>query len=469
MSGWLNQFGQSWLHYFGVMTIQNTIFLAGILLLLYLLRDKNPRFLRLIALIGLLKLFIPPILFPQAGTALTTNLTLPTILVTPGESIAVTAGSAELSIAAILLMLWLTGLCGFLLFSGAKILGLRYTRQYSREIPWPGRFEHCEEILLSKSSKVNTPLIAGLFSKQILVPNYWTDLSHGSKQSIIHHELAHLEQKDHWVTVLQIIGTIINFFNPLVWILNNKINTLSELTCDERALDRSRLHPANYVKSLVEVAEISTLSRLMTMAPAFSESYHNLKSRIDYHLEKGSEMRSRIRLKHVLALVVIGLFIIPLSCNLNQESSDSITVPSNSSDSESVTSEPSQGPFTAYDVAPNPEELPPPKPPENGDIKFVPYDQPPMLIGGYAALQQAIEYPEMAREAGIEGTVIVRAFINDQGEVEQTIVDRGVPKSGLDEAAVAAVRKTKWEPALQRDNAVGVWYSIPIRFQITPQ
>ncbi len=118
--------------------------------------------------------------------------------------------------------------------------------------------------------------------------------------------------------------------------------------------------------------------------------------------------------------------------------------------------------FEEFEVS----EAPPPAPEEGATVKFIPYDEPPTLIGGYAALQRQIQYPELAKEAGVEGTVVVRAFINEEGEVEQVIVEKGVPKTGLDEAAIEAVKKTKWKPAQQRDRAVGVWYSIPIRFQL---
>ncbi|HKJ68104.1 MAG TPA: energy transducer TonB [bacterium] len=111
-------------------------------------------------------------------------------------------------------------------------------------------------------------------------------------------------------------------------------------------------------------------------------------------------------------------------------------------------------------------EAPPPAPEEGPKVKFIPYDEPPELIGGMQALQRAIKYPEIAKEAGVEGTVIVQAFINQEGSVEEVVIVKGVPKTGLNEAAIEAVQRTKWKPAKQRDRAVGVWYSIPIVFRL---
>lgn len=111
-------------------------------------------------------------------------------------------------------------------------------------------------------------------------------------------------------------------------------------------------------------------------------------------------------------------------------------------------------------------EEPPPPPEEGPRIKFIPYDEPPEIIGGLEALRKNIVYPEIAKEAGIEGTVIVQAFINKHGTVEEVVIVKGVPKTGSDEAAIAAVKKTRFKPAKQRDMNVGVWYSIPIVFKL---
>jgi len=118
--------------------------------------------------------------------------------------------------------------------------------------------------------------------------------------------------------------------------------------------------------------------------------------------------------------------------------------------------------FEEFEVA----EAPPPAPEEGATVKFIPYDEDPELIGGRAALQRHLVYPELAKEAGVEGVVNLRIYINKDGEVEEVVVLKGVPKTGLDEAAIAAIKKTKWNPAKQRDKAVGVWYGFQVRFRL---
>lgn len=108
----------------------------------------------------------------------------------------------------------------------------------------------------------------------------------------------------------------------------------------------------------------------------------------------------------------------------------------------------------------------PPPPPEGPKVKFVAYDEAPEPIGGYAAIQKNIKYPDIAQEAGIEGTVVIQAFVDKSGKVTDTVVLKGIPKTGLNEAAIEAIKKTSFKPAKQRDRAVGVWISIPVVFRL---
>ena len=103
----------------------------------------------------------------------------------------------------------------------------------------------------------------------------------------------------------------------------------------------------------------------------------------------------------------------------------------------------------------------PPPPPEGPRVKCIPYDDPPQPLSSIRPV-----YPEIAQEAGIEGTVVVQVFVDKKGRVQDTLVLKGIPNTGLDEAAVTAIKKTRFRPAKQRERAVGVWISIPVNFRL---
>jgi protein TonB len=113
-------------------------------------------------------------------------------------------------------------------------------------------------------------------------------------------------------------------------------------------------------------------------------------------------------------------------------------------------------------------DAPPPPPEDDGGprVRFIPYDEAPEPIGGFAAIQRNVVYPEIAQEAGIEGTVVIQAFVNEFGKVTDCVVLKGVPNTGLDEAAIDAIKKTRFKPAKQRDRNVGVYISIPVIFKL---
>ena len=103
----------------------------------------------------------------------------------------------------------------------------------------------------------------------------------------------------------------------------------------------------------------------------------------------------------------------------------------------------------------------PPPPPSGPKVVFIPYDDPPVAMSPIRPT-----YPEIAQEAGIEGVVVVQAFIDEKGRVKETLILKGVPNTGLDEAAMEAIRKTRFRPAKQRERSVGVWISIPVNFRL---
>jgi len=114
-------------------------------------------------------------------------------------------------------------------------------------------------------------------------------------------------------------------------------------------------------------------------------------------------------------------------------------------------------------------DIPPPPPPPEDDGSmniFVAYDEPPSPIGGFGAIQRVLKYPEIARKAGIEGRVIVQVLVSEKGRVIDTRVIKSLGHSGCDQAAVKAIRKVKWKPALQRDKPVKVWVAIPVIFRL---
>ena len=112
---------------------------------------------------------------------------------------------------------------------------------------------------------------------------------------------------------------------------------------------------------------------------------------------------------------------------------------------------------------PPPADEPEPEP-EEPEI-FVIVENPPELIGGLEGLQQRIQYPELARRAGIEGTVFVQFVVDEQGNVQDPVCVRD-PGGQTCEEALRAVRTSKFKPGRQRGQPVKVRFSLPVKFTL---
>ncbi len=78
------------------------------------------------------------------------------------------------------------------------------------------------------------------------------------------------------------------------------------------------------------------------------------------------------------------------------------------------------------------------------------------------------EYTEEARLARIEGVVILSLLINEFGTVEEVIVRQGLPM-GLTESAIAAAKRSTWEPATLHGEPVAIWATVTHNFRVGPQ
>ena len=90
---------------------------------------------------------------------------------------------------------------------------------------------------------------------------------------------------------------------------------------------------------------------------------------------------------------------------------------------------------------------------------FVYTDQLPARV-----LFVAPEYPDMAREAGVEGTVMLWALVDLDGSVKAVQVIHSVPL--LDAAAGTALRRWRFTPALANGHPERVWVAVPVKFSL---
>ena len=98
-------------------------------------------------------------------------------------------------------------------------------------------------------------------------------------------------------------------------------------------------------------------------------------------------------------------------------------------------------------------------------VYFVAVEEMPEPLGGISGIQKRIVYPEIAKRAGVEGKVLVLAFVDESGNVTKAEVIKGIGL-GCDEAAINAIVQTKFKPGIQRGKPVKVQVTIPVTFKL---
>ncbi|NLG62180.1 MAG: energy transducer TonB [Candidatus Cloacimonetes bacterium] len=112
---------------------------------------------------------------------------------------------------------------------------------------------------------------------------------------------------------------------------------------------------------------------------------------------------------------------------------------------------------------------PPPTASANEDLsaapRFTPFTVRPELRNR-AEVARALErnYPPLLRDAGIGGETLVWFFIDENGRVQKTQINKSSGYEALDKAALTVAEQMQFSPALNRDKKVPVWVAIPIVF-----
>ena len=96
------------------------------------------------------------------------------------------------------------------------------------------------------------------------------------------------------------------------------------------------------------------------------------------------------------------------------------------------------------------------------EVSFdVEYSEKPVVVH-----EERPVYPDIARDSGVEGDVVLLVYIDAQGKVRNAVVQASPGLPALDEAAKKAAMKCTFKPAKQQGVPVGVWYSIVMQFRL---
>nr|WP_284710904.1 energy transducer TonB [Desulfovibrio aminophilus] len=88
-------------------------------------------------------------------------------------------------------------------------------------------------------------------------------------------------------------------------------------------------------------------------------------------------------------------------------------------------------------------------------------DRPPRLLRRIDP-----RYPEAARRQGVHGKVVLKFLVGADGRVRDIEVVEAEPPGAFEQAAVEAVSRWEFSPAMLRGRPVAVWMRVPVSFRL---
>ena len=279
------------------------------------------------------------------------------------------------------------------------------------------------------TAHVPVPLTCGTRRPLIVVPR---KLSRDDRRLALMHELLHVRRFDYLLNLVGRALTALCAWHPLMHRLYAEACTYREITNDAAVLQQPGVARQPYASLLLRFAD-APASRYLT-ALSFAQPRSSLKNRIYAMSQPSSTNRPQPIFTLLLAMLLMGSIGTFMACS-------DVAVDTPSDDTASL---PSLSDATIFEVV---ETMPEP-------------------VGGMEAIMNEIAYTEEAKEAGVEGRVIVQFVVDAEGNVRQPEVVRGLG-SGLDEAAVDALEAVEWRAGEQNNEPVHVQMAFPVTFRLS--
>ncbi len=420
----ISRFSDAWLPVFTVHMLEMSLFIFLVWGVDRVLR-LNTRLRYTLWLLALVKVFVPPI-FPLPLPASVVE-TIPMDFI-QGTAASVSSpqgveATARFTPALLLLGLWTASALFLIGIVVWKNVVLRRRLHGAVPVPIPEAFlkghSGLFHLRIFSVDTVQSPLLLGFRRPRLYLPEDWTSWPQAQLRGILAHEMAHLQARDLWVLALQTLAVIFFGLNPLVWVLNVRLTHLRELRCDEAAIGETGIQPVDYSKLLYLFLQRQARPSLVAVTGTyFSENHRSIRERFQHLLDlKAVDMKVKRRWYYAVP-VLVGIAILPFSAQEGR--------------SRTISEEP---------------------------LEFWRAENKPELIRTVRP-----EYPEVARQAGVEGNVFVKFLVGKDGRVGEVQVLKG--QDVFRQAAIDAVSQFAFKPAMHNGQPVAVWMTQRMKFNL---
>ena len=256
--------------------------------------------------------------------------------------------SSGYSVKRTLLVTWMIGTLGVVLWIVAGWVRLRHLIQHSRESTDSTLQSSCQKISLALhvtrrvrimiSDRTMMPLVIGSRSATLILPSTFTQWESTRQQAVLAHELGHIKRYD---CATQLLGHLLcaaYWFHPLSWFINRKLQSEAEAACDDLAI-RTGSEPNQYAEHLLNIARSLRGLRVLSGTAAQMAGRSKLEKRLQLILAAGTDRTQPSRNWVLLCstATIVGALVfstIRITANNEIEGTPFDTSPSNSSEIE---------------------------------------------------------------------------------------------------------------------------------------
>ena len=299
----------------------------------------------------------------------------------------------------------------WLWLAGTVLLLARIAVGYWRVARYVRNAGHAE----TTYADVSVPVVVGLGRAVILLPHSSADWPPERLDAALRHERAHLRRGDLWTLLLSHVTCAVYWFHPLAWLAAAQMRREQEQACDD-AVILSGLAPDLYAEALIAAARNLTSTKL-TGCPMLTQK--TFRNRVVRLLSNGVPRVSSSSTLRCAAIVFAGVVLAIGLLNGKPQSPD-----------------------------------------QDGVYRMGPGISPPRVI-----YKIEPSYTDEARTAKLDGTVLLSMIVGTDGLAHDINVVKSLAL-GLDEKAVEAVQKWKFQPGVKDGEPVKVRAQIEINFKL---
>ena len=261
-----------------------------------------------------------------------------------------------------------------------------------------------------------------------------------NRNYILTHEQEHIRLGHCIDLIILQVATIIQWFNPFVWLIGKNLKAIHEFEVDEAVLNKG-IDATQYQQFLVIKA---VGNRLQPFANNLNKE--SLKRRIIMMNQKRSNRWMMLKALFVIPVATLAVSVFANTSDMSNMA-NAVNTTANSISTNNMQTQ--QSATKAYDVV---EVMPKFKGGESAMMEF---------------LMMNMKYPQAAVKAKQQGRAIVGFVVRKDGTVSDVHITKSAGYAVLDEEAMRVVKSMPaWEPGKQKGKPVNVKYYVPITFRL---